>query len=294
MPSGASNVETDDDPDRARMKLVRRLIKKPGPKVSPTELRCTILLFVAIPTELEEVLLAALAMGCTVSKVQGNASEYYDLGEFDYRRVMVVRTEMGPFAFDGAAAKAIHCLIETQAAHIISVGMAFGTLPKLQSIGHVLVSTGILAYDRCHVVCGGRDGGSGKYPHHDYSQVPRLAASERLLAEFLAAALRPPWKGMVHSGLILSGGAIIHCEEFRDHLAQQCAVGRGDIAIGGDMEGVGILSASKVEEPNWIVIKGVSDFANSERHAIIEQTRRPACKRAAAFVLETLAAGRAT
>lgn len=90
-------------------------------------------------------------------------------------------------------------------------------------------------------------------------------------------------------GLLLSGGARIHCAAFRDELARECGRGKGpDLVVGGDMEGVGLLAASDRERPNWIVVKAISDWADRDRDDVIERTRPIACYHSARFVLAAL------
>ncbi len=54
------------------------------------------------------------------------------------------------------------------------------------------------------------------------------------------------------------------------------------------MEGVGFLSGSPPDRPNWILVKGISDFADEARDEIIKTTRGPACYNAARFLLSAL------
>lgn len=61
-----------------------------------------------------------------------------------------------------------------------------------------------------------------------------------------------------------------------------------DGIIGGDMEGVGLLSVSPADKPLWAVVKGISDSADKDRDGIIDTTRAPACENAVRFVLTAL------
>jgi adenosylhomocysteine nucleosidase len=54
------------------------------------------------------------------------------------------------------------------------------------------------------------------------------------------------------------------------------------------MEGVGLLSTSPANDPAWIIVKGISDFADENRDAVIERYRPIACRNAADFVLDAL------
>lgn len=194
-------------------------------------------------------------------------------------------TNMGPLSQSGSAALAIQYRSETRANAIISLGMAFGALPKFQQIGDVLVATGVLPYDNKTVRTGADDD-----PVIDYGEVGVYRSNPELLGRFQRAAEAVEWKERVIAGLLLSGGARIHCAAFRDELARECGKGKGDLVVGGDMEGVGFLSASEQENPCWIVVKAISDFADSNRDELIELSRPVACYRAARFVLSTLLA----
>lgn len=263
---------------------IEELLKPlPAPDGPVAELRCDLLLFVAIRSEHEAVLRYALTLGLPVQKVQGHESEYTLLGTIGSRRVMLVRTTEGPFSFGGSASKAIHCMTETGAVGLISVGMAFGTIPSRQKVGDILVSTDILPYDAVQI-----RSTKTRTTYHDYADVPRLPASKALVEECLATAALPEWGGKVHVGLILSGAAKIFCPEYRDRLARKCEEGRGAPAVGGEMEGVGIASASKTDAPNWVIVKAISDFADHDRDSSIKVNRALACEKAAHFVFSTI------
>ena len=54
------------------------------------------------------------------------------------------------------------------------------------------------------------------------------------------------------------------------------------------MEGVGLLSVSSADDPAWVVVKGISDFAEDTRSEEFERTRELACRNSARFVLSAL------
>ncbi|HEY5312045.1 MAG TPA: hypothetical protein VIK18_05975 [Pirellulales bacterium] len=54
------------------------------------------------------------------------------------------------------------------------------------------------------------------------------------------------------------------------------------------MEGVGLLAASKKAEPVWVIVKGISDFADDQQRAEVEARRAEACLNAVRFVLGAL------
>ena len=244
---------------------------------------CDLLIFVATSSEKDQLEQAAKEAGLPFTRRLGRLGYYYDLGRVGTNRVLAVRTAMGPFSERGSAARAIHYLAETQATGLISLGMAFGADPGRQRIGQVLVSTGVLTYDYRIVRAD-----SAGMPIVDYSDVERYPSKASLLAMFQAAAGQTEWRDKVHVGLMLSGGARIHCGRFRDELVQECGAGRPDPIIGGDMEGMGFVSTSPKEDPRWILVKGISDFADEDRDNVITTGRPIACYNSARFVLAAL------
>ncbi len=242
---------------------------------------CDILLFTAVPEEKKAIKAVAAELGLKHIKGKSALGEYADLGTVGISRVLRVETQMGPFSSTGSAAKALQWLAATQAQAIIGVGMAFGAHPGRQQPGHVLVSTSLLPYDYKIVKCG-----PSEAPVLDYSEVRTYAARPQLRALFERAALAPEWRGRVHFGPLLSGASRIHCSTYRDELC--AAFPDRDIIVGGDMEGIGLLSSSDTTESRWIIVKGISDFADEQRDRVIKETRPVACRNAAQFVLSAL------
>ena len=297
----------------------------------PAPPACDVLLFTAVSEEKKAVGDVARELGLQHIKGKSVLGDYVDLGTIGISRVLRVETHMGPFSSTGSAAKALQWLAATQARAIIGVGMAFGTLPKSQKHGDILVSTSLLPYDYKIIKCGppeapvaegcgsvraalhrtrafirslggerwprelnlqemrqkeARSGGKGAAPVADYRDVKTYPARPQLRVLFEQAARVPDWHGRVHFGPLLSGASRIHCSTYRDEL---CAAfpDRG-IVVGGDMEGIGLLASSDETESRWIIVKGISDFADEERDKIIDKTRPVACRNAAQFVLSAL------
>jgi adenosylhomocysteine nucleosidase len=249
---------------------------------------CEKLIFLATRTEVDALEFVAKELGTEFRPCHDKVGnfKYFNLGKIGADRVVAVQTTMGPLSESGSAALAIQYRSRTGANAIISLGMAFGAMPKFQRIGDVLVATGILPYD--YKLVKTADNGS---PIVDYGDVAVFRSNPELLNRFRRTSQAAEWKDLVRHGLFLSGAARIHCASYRDELAKECGHGKGELVVGGDMEGVGFLSASERERPCWIVVKGISDFADINRtEELIKQTRPIACYRAAKFVLSTLLA----
>ncbi len=248
---------------------------------SINRLRCDVLLFVATTTEKSELERAAKSLNIHFSRKTGRFGRYYDLGIVGVTRVLAVKTEMGPLSYRGSASMAIQYLAETAATGVISLGMAFGVNPQRQNIGDIIVSTSLLPYDNRDVRT--ENGKIGV----DYSRVKPYMSKESLVQIFERESERDKWRGKAHFGAILTGAARIFCQAYRDELVDNCGVGP-DPVVGGEMEGVGILGVSEVDDPVWIVVKGISDFADEARDDVIRKSRPVACGNSARFVLSAL------
>ena len=103
--------------------------------------------------------------------------------------------------------------------------------------------------------------------------------------------MRSPWAAewpfAVHVGAVLSGGTAIYCTKFRGELVGAFQPSPEPI-VGGEMEAVGLVSVSPHEDPAWIMVKGISDFAEDTRGDGWEVTRELACRNSATFVLKAL------
>jgi len=246
------------------------------------ELACDILLFFATTSERDALQGAAKQRGIPFHrKSHPTFDRFYWMDQIGDNRVNAVRTEMGPLSFGGSASQAIFFKSATGATAIIQLGMAFGVIPERQQPGDVLVSSSIIPYDR-------RDIGTvGERYIVDYSPARRHGAMPSLLRVFQEEGDRGGHPYRVYIGAMLSGGARIHSRHFRDELVSLVPA-EGDEIVGGEMEGVGLLSVSPANEPAWIIVKGISDFADENREAMIVESRPIACRNAADFVLRAL------
>lgn len=258
------------------------------PRPDDEHLICDLLLLVATSSEKKAIREAAdqLGLELTGKHVQGIGS-FKTMGQVGPNGVNVFETEMGPFGHKGSAATAMRAMSVTGATGIIQIGMAFGAYPTLQRVGDVLVSSSIVAYDYRTV----RDLPGQTPPYeNDYADpnnpTPRFDARQSLLNLFANAADDPGGDFRVHVGTFLSGGARIQSASYRDHLLRSVPSGDRPF-VGGEMEGVGLPPANV--DPAWILVKGISDFADGADPDLFPERRALACTNAAGFVLRTLA-----
>lgn len=243
---------------------------------------CNILLFFSTQTEKEQLERAAMDLKLEFRECQSQriGGIFYSMGMIGGNRVNAVRTKMGPFFHQGSASQAVLCRTATTATSIIQLGMGFGIDRKLQRHGDVLVSEWIFPYDYRIV--------RHAAPRYavDYSQTKRHPAHPGLLRWLAREQSEGRHAFRVHVGGLLSGGARIFSQPFlRELLADIAGSGTTGGYVGGEMEGAGLLSVCERTKPIWIVVKGISDFADDERDTEIQATRPQACYNAAYFVL---------
>ena len=261
--------------------------------IEPHKQVCTLLLFVATQAEEDALIAVATERGIPLERIKHpKLGEYHWLGQVGDETVIASRpvresgrVVMGEIGRLGSAARGIRFSEATGAKGIVQLGMAFGIDSGRQKLGDVLVSASLIPYDNRDVR--GSPNGMPGYVTDYSSATPQLARIE-LVELFRREAVRGGRTFQVDVGAILSGAARIHSRAFRDELVAGVP-GGDDPIIGGDMEGVGLLAASvSRREPIWCVVKGISDFADEDRDAVINESRGPACRNAAAFVLSAL------
>lgn len=247
--------------------------------------KCDTLIMLAVSSEEEALKEQARNLGIEARKIRKapHLGSYYSLGLVGNERVIAVRSRvMGPLSYGGSAALAARFRQVTGATSIVQLGMAFGIDPVNQQPGDVLVSTHVIPYDN-------RDYDESENGSYEvtYQRAKWISAAKKTVASLMRERGRANSGRQynVHFGGILSGAAIVHSGSFRDELCQR--IPRGDAPIvGGEMEGIGLLGLA--ESPLWCIVKGISDFADSQRDATIERDRPIACANAARFLLESM------
>jgi len=276
--------------DVTRDAMLRRGLDGAQAERQARSLTADIVLVVATSTEQHELEVAAKEQGFTFNAQRGRAGEYFQLGLVGANRVVAMRVSMGAFSPDGAAARCIQARAETQATTIILVGTAFGVDPARQEIGNVIVSESVFLYDDRHVLDDEQGDAKFKVVH---PPTARNLASPTWIDRFQRLAEQASGDGAaekVKLGIVLSGGARIESAAYRDELV--AGLPQMDLPIvGGEMEGMGAISAAlstDPTDPGWIIVKGISDFADAQSRARIEETRGLAARASARAVLRVL------
>jgi nucleoside phosphorylase len=196
----------------------------------------------------DDAILAYLQAAKIGNKLHSGAKGVYRvLDRLGSVQAFSVRSSMGSEGSGGAFATTLDAIDDLNPDYVISCGLAFGRSEERQRLGDVLVSEWVRGYDK------GRQGPGSFTPRSD-----RVSADPRLLAT--ARLLRPDLHQLrITTGGFLSGGKLVDDPDFK---ARIWAI--EPEAVGGDMEGVGIVDACARRRRRWIVVKTVCDWGENK------------------------------
>lgn len=248
---------------------------------------CDVLIFVATRAELDAVRKAAAEQGLQFDERSTVMGAYVSLGTIGGHRVVAVKTSTGGLGPRGSSANARFYLEATGATSLICVGMAFGIDRNTQRLGDVLVSSHVFPYDDRYVAQ------DQKKWWYDYARrdIRMYRAKSDLVKMLERYKLGPGKSERIAVGCLLTGSALIASSSYRDELVLRCGAAAKNI-VGGEMEGVGLLGLHPRERCCWLIVKGISDFADGVPVTPDEEitNKRDACENAARAVLRALAA----
>lgn len=231
------------------------------------DLKIDLLILTAVPVEREAVLarLKPFPSKTRVLKINEKRAVYH-AGLFGSTRAVVAMCSAGSGGRDGSHAAASRAIRNFSPVAVVMLGIAFGTNPKKTAIGDVLVSDHVVPYEPQ------RKGAQG-----DISRGVPAKSGQTLLSRFKSAIgwrfVKPD--GVVskyHIGPLLSGEKLVDNVSFRDELQEIAPE-----ALGGEMEAWGLFSAAENEGVEWIVVKGICDWADGSK----EKTHQPVAAAAA-------------
>lgn len=156
---------------------------------------------------------------------------------------------------------------------IVAVGIAFGVDESRQALGDVLVSAYICDYETALI----REGKLSL-------RGPRPSASRHLVQSLETLNIRQRhgqdagvWP-QLRPGGVLSGEKLVDDIDYRDSL--RALAGQDDI-VGGEMESAGLAKALEGLPVDWIVIKGICDWADGKKGQDKDRRQHDAAENAA-------------
>ncbi|MEA5425407.1 5'-methylthioadenosine/S-adenosylhomocysteine nucleosidase family protein [Arcicella lustrica] len=214
-------------------------------------------LLIVTATEIEKTVLhehiKPLPGFTDILQIQTHKYTYY-VGVFGvFFTVHVSCNEMGSIGKNASIITTLDAITTWSPKIVLMVGIAFGANKSKQKIGDILVAERIQPYDpqrigKNDILFRGKEG----------------ATSSLLLDRFKSVS---GWsyeqKGRIPKiipGLILSGEKLIDDTLFKNQLMKEYPEAKG-----GEMEGAGIYTACDQRKVDWILVKGICDFADGNK-----------------------------
>lgn len=204
----------------------------------------------------------------------------YYIGQFGaFYCVHVACNEMGSMGRGSSLTTVSKAIAAWQPKVVLMVGIAFGADITKQKIGDVLVSERIVSYDPKKL--SEKDGVISRSKENPASSTLLDRAKNVTNFEHEIKHKRPS----VQFGLLLSGETLLD-----DPLEKANLLKVWPEAIGGEMEGVGVSSASDGEDVHWMLIKAICDFADGKKKVGKKIKQETAMNSSAAFCEAMLSA----
>ncbi|GAB3956359.1 hypothetical protein GCM10028805_45970 [Spirosoma harenae] len=187
----------------------------------------------------------------TIYKIYKDSLCYY-LGTLGYYNIIHVQCGMGATSRDAAIMTISSTINDVAPKIVIMIGIAFGINNAKQKIGDVLVSEIISPYELIRV-------GSKTIQRSMPAYASKVLVSRFKGLRGWEHKLPDGRKAKIIIANILSGEKLIDKISFRNKLLRAFPT-----ADGGEMEGAGLFAACD-SKADWILIKGICDFADGEK-----------------------------
>lgn len=207
-----------------------------------------------------------------VRMYEGNLTYYF--GIFGCYKIAHVQCSMGSISRDSSIMTVSTALQKLKSKVVIMIGIAFGVDETKQKIGDVLIAESVIPYNLKRV-------GKGQTIQRGIE----AQSSQILLNRFKNIRT---WEHIINGNLnakliftrVLSGEELVDNLKYRNKLTTTFPDSKG-----GEMEGAGVYSAcgNKID---WILIKGICDFANGEKGINKKNNQEIAIESAISICLE--------
>ena len=183
-----------------------------------------------------------------------HANDTFYLGRFGTFEAVLMLCSMGTQGANGSTLASEALIRLWRPTAVVMAGIAFGSDRSKHRPGDVLVAQQIIPYEAQ------RHGAEVQFRN------PVPPASGALLNRFRNTINwnfpRPDGtRCNVHYGAMLSGEKLVDDKSFKQGLLEQYPT-----AIGGEMEGAGLWASADRNRMEWLVVKGVSDWADGEKN----------------------------
>lgn len=232
------------------MKIVETSIENLGPYLEQT----SILLVTATDIETKEVFDNLLPLPNATGVIQiFSGNQTYYIGMFGIYGVAVVQSIMGAVGNNASLITTLRAIDLFKPKAVIMIGIAFGIDSEKQHIGDVIVSSHIIPYENARL-------GKARVFRSELPPASALLLNRVKQVRDWNFPVSRNRNAKLYVGPILSGEKLIDNITFRNDL-----VNAFPNAIGGEMESAGVYAASNERKIDWLIIKGICDFADGEK-----------------------------
>ncbi|XP_019853500.1 PREDICTED: uncharacterized protein LOC109582889 [Amphimedon queenslandica] len=273
VPITSGGIEETDHPNGCQGATATQSIVVPDPpdvkseecppmaKIKPKNCTCTpdliadvnIILVTATKKEYRAV------MG-TGTRIEGDEENYtrvelddvsFNLVMYGSYKVAVIRTDQGPKTTEAKLEK-IQAVIKAQ--YVIAVGICYGMKESKTKLGDIIVAKSI------------KDTSSRRASDHELSARPEeYKCGEKLYATFendegFELETKKDEYVLIHCGTLVSENTLVASQKYKEDILKQIPQ-----ALGGEMEGVGVMTAAEKGKYEGIVIKAIADWGNEEK-----------------------------
>jgi nucleoside phosphorylase len=160
---------------------------------------------------------------------------------------------------------------------IIMVGIAYGANASNQNIGDVLISESISSTDIVKQLP------DNQVENRNIAISPGVEILNLIKNNYMDEI-----QFKINYGILISGETLINNNEYKEKLIEIFKEDKGNI-IGGEMEGIGLASLLESKNNhNWVVVKGISDWADGKKDVNKEKNQQLAVKNALYVCWKTL------
>jgi len=206
--------------------------------------RVDVVLLSALPVE-HRAVLDALRQADPAARDEGGVV----LASVAGRRVAAI--SLAAVGNSGSAAGAQHAIDRWDPADLVLIGIAAGVGTSAIRLGDVLVAETVVGYEP------GKHDGQGLHRRPD---VHRSSFALLAAARAVAAETRPDEGPQVHFGTVLAGEKVLADETVFAQLRLAWPT-----TVGAEMEGLGVATAAHRNGTGFLLVKGVSDFADRRK-----------------------------
>lgn len=234
-----------------------------------------LLLVTATETEVQALIhqMDAAGHGRGVVRRQGDVT-FTDFGMVGSSYVCHVETQMGSLGVGGSALTVSDAIQELTPRAVLMLGICFGVDPVKVPLSSVIIGERVLEYANVR---------ASTAPAGDLvleCRGDRVPADGPLVQ--LARAVTREFAGT--PGLMLSGPALVDHQGFKDAIV---AMPEAKGALGGEMEGEGLVAAAARRRCPWLMVKAVCDFADGLKGKDKTERQEAAAMAAARFAVRT-------